>query len=46
MEEFGRLDVLGNVAGIFLPAHTTDTTVEQYRRVIGVDMDGPFFLST
>ena len=33
------------MAGIFLPAHTTDTTVEQYRRVIGVDMDGPFFLS-
>jgi len=45
VEEFGRLDVLGNVAGIFLAAHTTDTTVEQYRRVIAVNMDGPFFLS-
>jgi meso-butanediol dehydrogenase / (S,S)-butanediol dehydrogenase / diacetyl reductase len=45
VEEFGRLDVLGNVAGIFLPAHTTDITVEQYRRVIAVNMDGPFFLS-
>jgi meso-butanediol dehydrogenase/(S,S)-butanediol dehydrogenase/diacetyl reductase len=45
IEEFSRLDVLGNVAGIFLPAHTTDTTVEQYRRVIAVNMDGPFFLS-
>ncbi len=45
VEEFGRLDVLGNVAGIFLSAHTTDTTVAQYRRVIAVNMDGPFFLS-
>jgi meso-butanediol dehydrogenase / (S,S)-butanediol dehydrogenase / diacetyl reductase len=45
VQEFGRLDVLGNVAGIFFSAHTTDTTVEQYRRVIGVNLDGPFFLS-
>ena len=45
VEEFSRLDVLGNVAGIFLAAHTTDTTAEQYRRVIAVNMDGPLFLS-
>ncbi|MDT3444080.1 MULTISPECIES: SDR family NAD(P)-dependent oxidoreductase [unclassified Pseudofrankia] len=45
VSEFGRLDVLGNVAGIYRPAHTTDTTVEQYRRTMAVNLDGPFFLS-
>ncbi|MCK9929648.1 SDR family oxidoreductase [Frankia sp. Mgl5] len=43
--EFGRLDVLGNVAGIYRPAHTTDTSVELYRRTLAVNLDGPFFLS-
>ncbi|MCK9903670.1 short-chain dehydrogenase [Parafrankia colletiae] len=43
--EFGRLDVLGNVAGIYLAAHTTQTSVEQYRRVMGVNLDGAFFLA-
>ncbi|WP_018638053.1 SDR family NAD(P)-dependent oxidoreductase [Parafrankia elaeagni] len=43
--EFGRLDILGNVAGIYLAAHTTQTSVEQYRRVMGVNLDGAFFLA-
>lgn len=43
--EFGRLDVLGNVAGVFIAAHATDTTEEQYRRVMAVNLDGPFFLA-
>jgi meso-butanediol dehydrogenase / (S,S)-butanediol dehydrogenase / diacetyl reductase len=42
---FGRLDVLGNVAGIYRAAHTTDMTREDYRRVMSVNLDGPFYLS-
>jgi len=45
VEEFGRLDVLGNVAGIFLAAHVTDVTVEQYRRLMAVNLDAYFFLA-
>ena len=43
--EFGRLDVLGNVAGIARGEHVTDVTVDQYRRMMGVNMDGPFFMA-
>ena len=45
VERFGRLDVLGNVAGIFRAAHATDITVEEYRRVMAVNLDAPFFLA-
>ena len=42
---FGRLDVLANVAGVLHAGHFTDHTPEQYRRVLAVNLDGPFFLS-
>jgi NAD(P)-dependent dehydrogenase (short-subunit alcohol dehydrogenase family) len=45
VEEFGRLDVVGNIAGIYIAGHITDMTVEQYRRVMGVNLDGCFFLA-
>jgi meso-butanediol dehydrogenase/(S,S)-butanediol dehydrogenase/diacetyl reductase len=45
VEGLGRLDVLGNVAGIFVASHATDLPVEQYRRVMGVNLDGCFFLA-
>ncbi|CAI7975349.1 Short-chain dehydrogenase/reductase SDR [Frankia sp. Hr75.2] len=45
VEEFGRLDVLGNVAGIYLAEHTTKVSLEQYRRVMGVNLDAYFFLA-
>lgn len=45
VERFGQLDVLGNVAGIYLAAHTTETTREQYRRVMAVNLDACFFLA-
>ncbi len=45
VSSFGRLDVLANVAGIFHAGHFTDHTAEQYRRVMAVNLDGPFFLS-
>ncbi|WP_436789104.1 SDR family NAD(P)-dependent oxidoreductase [Yinghuangia sp. YIM S10712] len=45
VDEFGSLDVLGNVAGIYVASHATDLTVDQYRRVMGVNLDGCFFLA-
>jgi NAD(P)-dependent dehydrogenase (short-subunit alcohol dehydrogenase family) len=45
VDELGGLDVLGNVAGIIVAAHTADMTLEQYRRVMAVNLDAPFFLS-
>jgi meso-butanediol dehydrogenase/(S,S)-butanediol dehydrogenase/diacetyl reductase len=45
LEEFGRLDVLGNVAGIYLAGHVTDMSIEQYRRIMGVNLDAYFFLA-
>ena len=43
--EFGRLDVLGNVAGIYVASHATELTLAQYRRIMGVNLDGCFFLA-
>jgi NAD(P)-dependent dehydrogenase (short-subunit alcohol dehydrogenase family) len=43
--ELGRLDVLGNVAGIYLAEHATKITREQYRRLMAVNLDAYFFLS-
>src|SRR5215218_4128792 len=45
VEEFGRLDVLGNIAGILRAGHVTEMSVEDYRRVMGVNLDGYFFLA-
>jgi NAD(P)-dependent dehydrogenase (short-subunit alcohol dehydrogenase family) len=45
VETFGRLDILGNVAGIFIPEHVTRVTLEQYRRLMAVNLDAYFFLS-
>lgn len=42
--ELGRLDVLGNVAGIYRAAHTPEMSLEDYRQVMRVNLDGPFFL--
>ncbi len=41
----GRLDVLGNVAGIARGEHVTEVSVTDYRRMMGVNVDGPFFLA-
>jgi meso-butanediol dehydrogenase / (S,S)-butanediol dehydrogenase / diacetyl reductase len=44
VEEFGRLDVLGNIAGVSRADHLVDVTEEDYRRMFAVNADGPFFL--
>jgi meso-butanediol dehydrogenase/(S,S)-butanediol dehydrogenase/diacetyl reductase len=40
---FGRLDVLCNVAGVGLHEHATRIAVEQWNRVIAVNLSGTFF---
>ncbi len=43
-ERFGRVDVLVNNAGISLLAPAEATTAEQWRRVLEVNLTGPFLL--
>jgi NAD(P)-dependent dehydrogenase (short-subunit alcohol dehydrogenase family) len=45
VDELGRLDVLGNIAGIYFAAHATEVTYEQYRRLMAVNLDACFFLA-
>jgi meso-butanediol dehydrogenase/(S,S)-butanediol dehydrogenase/diacetyl reductase len=45
LARFGRLDILGNVAGIYRAAHTTQMTREDYRKVMAVNLDAYFFLA-
>ena len=40
----GRLDVVGNIAGVSTSQHFTDITEEQYRQMMGVNIDGMFWL--
>ena len=44
-ERFGRADVLVNNAGISLIAPAEETTFEEWRRVLDVNLTGPFLLS-
>jgi len=41
--KFGRLDVMVNNAAIFTSTSLVDTTEEQWRRVMSVNLDGVFF---
>jgi NAD(P)-dependent dehydrogenase (short-subunit alcohol dehydrogenase family) len=43
VDTFGRLDVLGNNAGIARAEHVADVTEAQYRQMMGVNVDGYFF---
>jgi len=45
MTRFGRLDILGNVAGIYRAAHTTQMRREDYRKVMAINLDAYFFLA-
>jgi len=40
---YGGVDVLVNNAGIYVPGTTEECTLEEWRRMIGVDLDGVFF---
>ncbi len=43
-EAFGHLDALCNIAGISHVKHTVDVTIEDWQRVMDVNLNGPFFL--
>lgn len=45
LAEFGRADVLVNNAGVSLLVPAEQTTAEQWRRVLEVNLTGPFLLS-
>ncbi len=42
--EFGRIDILVNNAGLRAPAPITEMSVAQWREVMAVNLDGPFYL--
>jgi meso-butanediol dehydrogenase/(S,S)-butanediol dehydrogenase/diacetyl reductase len=42
---YGRLDVVGNIAGIGRAEHVLDVTEDRYRQMMGVNLDGPFFIA-
>lgn len=44
VERFGRVDVAVNNAGIEIRAPFLETTDEAWRKVIGINLDGAFFL--
>ena len=45
IDEFGRLDCLVNNAGVIVRANVTDTSDEDWRYTMGINLDAPFFLS-
>jgi NAD(P)-dependent dehydrogenase (short-subunit alcohol dehydrogenase family) len=45
VERFGHLDVLGNIAGIARAEHLADVTEAGYRQMMGVNVDGYFFMA-
>ena len=45
VEQFGRLDILGNVAGVARGEHVSEVTEAAYRQMMGVNVDGYFFMA-
>lgn len=44
-KHYGRIDVLVNNAGVQDEARLEETSTEQWRRIIGIDLTGPFVCS-
>ncbi len=45
VEEFGQLDIVGNIAGIAQSKHLTDVTQEDFDRIMNVNVAGTFWCS-
>ena len=45
IDEFGSLDCLVNSAGIIVRANVADTSDEDWRNTMGINLDAPFYLS-
>ena len=45
VDRFGQLDILGNVAGIARGEHMTKVSEAAYRQMMGVNVDGYFFMA-
>jgi len=45
VDQLGRLDVLGNIAGIARAEHVVDVEEAAYRQMMAVNVDGPYFLA-
>lgn len=45
VRETGGFDILVNNAGVDITVPVTDLTAEQWRTVLGVNLDGPFYIS-
>jgi meso-butanediol dehydrogenase / (S,S)-butanediol dehydrogenase / diacetyl reductase len=45
IDRHGRIDIVVNNAGISAFGHVTETTTEQWRRVMAVDLDSVFFVA-
>lgn len=43
VEEFGGIDVLVNNAGVFIPGGTREIDIEEYQRVMSINIDGQFY---
>ncbi|GER91103.1 hypothetical protein KDW_52650 [Dictyobacter vulcani] len=43
MEQFNRLDIMVNNAGMEIHSPFLDVTEEQFDRVLGIDLKGTFF---
>lgn len=44
-QDMGKIDILVNNAGLALSAHFNEITIEQWRRVMAVNIDAMFFLT-
>ncbi len=45
MESYGRIDVLYNNAGVILGKPFQETTLEEWEKIIRIDLTGPFLMS-
>jgi NAD(P)-dependent dehydrogenase (short-subunit alcohol dehydrogenase family) len=45
IDEFGSLDCLINSAGVIIRANVADTSDEDWRYTMGINLDAPFYLS-